>query len=291
MRNEIKHIERAIKSALRITNQVFVIDSDSTDGSIELAEKCGAKVFQYEWTARSNFSKKINWALNHLPIETTWAIRLDADEYFLEDAIENLSEDIAKLPNEVNGATLIRRISFMGRWMKHSGEFPKTSLRVFRVGKVEMEDRWLDEHVDVKDGIAVDLPYSIMDDNKQTLSQWIDKHNNNYSNKEVVELVNSELGLFERKTSHLDKNARQKKKLKAVYGRLPKYWRGILFFLYRYFFKLGFLDGKEGFLWNFYQCLWYRVLVDTKMDELYKSCGTDKSKIKEYIRTNYRLVI
>ena len=289
MRNEIKHIERAVRSAFCITSNVFVVDSNSTDGSKELAIKLGAKVYQYVWTTESNFSKKINWALNHLPINTTWVIRLDADEYFLEDAIENLKQKVSELPDDVNGATLIRRISFLGRWMKHSGEFPKTSLRIFRVGKVEMEDRWLDEHMDVKDGRVVDFPYSIMDDNKQTLSQWIDKHCNNYANREVIELINSELSLFKRKEPHLDKNAIHKRQLKTIYTKLPKYWRALIFFVYRYFFRFGFLDGKEGFLWNFYQCLWYRILVDSKIDELYQSCGTDKNKIKEYIRVNYRL--
>lgn len=289
MKNELIHIERSVKSALKLTPNIFVVDSYSTDGSIEIAEKLGAKVFQYEWTNTSNFSKKINWALNNLPIHTTWAIRLDADEYFLDDAINNIPKVINEIPDNVNGCTLIRKVSFLGKWMKHSGEYPKTSLRIFRVGKVEMEDRWLDEHVDLGDGKAIDLPYAIMDDNKQTLAQWIDKHNSNYSNKEVVELINDELNLFTRKVTHLDKNAQKKKKLKSKYSHMPKYIRCFIFFFYRYIVKLGFLDGKEGFLWNFYQCLWYRVLVDTKIDELYKFCGKDKDKIIKYIEDNYKL--
>ena len=291
MRNELKHIERSVKSALRLTQNVMVVDSYSTDGSTDIAKNLGAKVFQYEWTNSSNFSKKINWALNNLPIKTTWAIRLDADEYFLDDTINKLPLIINDIPDDVNGCTLIRRVSFLGRWIKHSGEYPKTSLRIFRVGKVEMENRWLDEHVDLGVGKALDLPYSIMDDNKQTLAQWIDKHNNNYSNKEVVELINDELNLFNRKTTHLDKNAQKKKKLKSKYSKMPKYIRCFVFFFYRYIIKLGFLDGKEGFLWNFYQCLWYRILVDTKIDELYRSCGKDKEKIVRYIEDNYKLKI
>lgn len=289
MKNEIRHIERSIKSALRLTPQVFVIDSFSTDGSTIVAEKLGAKVFQYEWTSTSNFSKKINWALTELPITTTWAIRLDADEYFMDNCIEHLEQELKRIPEDVNGCTLIRRIFFLGKWMKHSNEYPKTSMRIFRVGKAEMENRWLDEHVDIKEGKALNLPYDIVDDNKLTLTQWTEKHNANYSIKEAIELINQEIGLFTRNNNVLDRNAEKKKNDNRLYAQMPKYWRAFLFFFYRYFFKLGFMDGREGFLWNFFQCWWYRTLADAKVDEIYNACGKDKIKIIEYIRTNYKI--
>lgn len=291
IRNEIKHIERSVKSALLLTDQVFVVDSNSTDGSIELAESLGAKVFQYGWTSESNFSTKINWALDELPIKTTWAIRLDADEYFMEKCINGLEDYVKKLPDDVNGGTLVRRIHFLGRWMKHSAEYPKTSLRLFRVGKVHMESRWLDEHIDVGDGKAVDLPFDIVDDSKITLTQWVNKHNSNYSIKEAIELINDEIGLFDRQKSELDKNAQKKKKIKARYASMPHYWRCFVWFVYREFFRLGFLDGREGFLWNFFQGWWYRTLADAKVDEIYKACGKDKEKIVKYIFDYYGIDI
>lgn len=288
--NEIRHIERSVKSALSLTPYVFVVDSGSTDGCTEIAEKLGATVFQYEWTSASNFSTKMNWALQELPINTTWAIRLDADEYFMEDCIQHLEEELRKVPDDVYGITLIRRIFFLGRWMRHSGEYPKTSLRIYRVGKVEMENRWLDEHIDIKDGRSVDFKYNIVDDSKLTLSEWINKHNS-YSDREVVELINQDLGIFCRNNKNFDKNANLKKRNKRLYSRAPKYWRCFFFFCYRYFFKLGILDGREGFLWNFFQCWWYRSLADAKMDELYSKCGMDLNKIREYIKMNYGLDI
>lgn len=197
--------------------------------------------------------KKINWALDNLPIKTTWVIRLDADEYFTDNCINKLETLISELPDNVNGCTLIRRIHFMGRWMKHSNEYPKTTLRVMRVGHVEMEDRWLDEHIDLKGGKSVNLPLEIVDDSKISLSAWTKKHND-YSIKEAIELIHQEIKLFERTDvySHIDLNAKKKKTQKSVYSKLPKCWRAFFFFCYRYFFKLGFLDGKEGFLWNFF---------------------------------------
>jgi glycosyltransferase involved in cell wall biosynthesis len=290
MKNEQRHIARSVKSALRLTPNVFVIDSDSTDGSIAIAESLGAKVFQYEWTSASNFSTKINWALNNLPITTTWAIRLDADEYFMDNCIECLENSLKDVSPDVNGITLIRRIYFMGRWMKHSAEYPKTSMRIFRVGHVEMESRWLDEHVDVKEGKAIDFPYDIVDDSHILLTEWTAKHNG-YSNREVIELIHQDIGLFNRNDTHLDKNAIHKKRNKNIYSKLPRYWRAFFFFFYRYFIRLGFLDGKEGFLWNFLQCWWYRTIADAKMDEVYAACGRDKDKIATFMETYYGLKI
>ena len=290
MRNEIKHIERSVKSALNLTPYVYVVDSNSTDGSIEVATSLGAEVFQYEWTSSSNFSTKINWALNNLPIKTEWAIRLDADEYFMDNCIQNLNYDLNSVSPDVNGITLIRRLYFMGRWMKHSAEYPKTSMRIFRVGHVEMESRWLDEHVDVKEGKSIDFPYDIVDDSHISINEWINKHNN-YSTKEAIELIHQEIGLFNRKEMHLDQNAIRKKNIKAKYALMPKYWRCFIWFIYREFFKLGFLDGKEGFLWNFLQGWWYRTLADAKVEEIYKACGKDKDKIAKYVMDTYNLDI
>lgn len=290
MRNERIHIVRSVESALKLTPNVFVVDSNSTDGSIEIAEKLGAEVFQYEWTNASNFSKKINWALDNLPIKTTWAIRLDADEYFMDDCIQSLEKELEKVPDDVNGITLIRRIFFMGRWMRHSNEYPKTSMRIFRVGKVKMENRWLDEHVDVGTGKAMDLSLNIVDDSQLSIHLWIQKHNG-YSAKEAIELINQEIGLFERDDCHFDKNALKKKKAKSAYSKMPPYWRCFFFFCYRYFFKLGILDGREGFMWNFFQCWWYRTLADVKMLEIYHNCGKDKQRIAEYVKKQYGLEI
>lgn len=291
-RNEIRHIERAVKSALKLTSHVYVIDSASTDGTIKKAIECGAKVFQYEWTASSTFSKKMNWAINELSLPTIWAVRLDADEYFMDDCIEHLNSIVNHLPDDVNGCALIRRVYFLGRWMKHSNEYPKTSMRVLRIQSSEYEDRWLDEHVDVKGGRAVILSLNIVDDSKITLMEWINKHNM-YSNKEAIELINTEIGLFERDRvyENLDSNAKKKKRDKAKYANMPKYWRAFYFFCFRYFYKLGFLDGIQGFLWNFFQGWWYRTLCDAKVEEIYHYCGKDKKKIRQYIKDNYNLDI
>ena len=291
IKDEILHIERSVRSALQLTPYVFVVDSESTDGSIELAERLGAKVFQYKWTAESNFSKKINWALENLPIETTWVIRLDADEYFMPNAITGLESELGKAANDVYGFTLIRRYHFCGQWIKHGGMYPISFLRVFRVGYVKMEDRWLDEHMDVGEGKVINLPFEIVDDSKITITSWTNKHNSNYSIKEAIELIHQDIGLFNRKEIFLDKKASKKRGMKNKYASMPKYWRCFAYFCFCEFLKLGFLDGKTGFVFNFLHNLWYRLIVDAKVDEIYKACGKDKEKIIKYVMDTYKLDI
>lgn len=292
VRNEIIHIERAIKSAHRLTPYVFVVDSSSTDGTDEKAESLGAKVFQYEWIASSNFSKKMNWALENLPIETTWVIRLDADEYFLDDTIEKLPNELEKLEPQINGATLNRRIHFLGRWMRHSGQYPRPMVRITRLKFANYESRWLDEHVIVEGDFIANLSLDFVDDSMISISQWIKKHDN-YSTKEAIEMLHQEIGLFQRDeiNNNIGKSAEKIRKQKFNYSKMLPYWRAFFYFGYRHFIKLGFLDGYQGFLWNFFHGWWYRTLVDVKLHEIKKACGADKEKIKAYLKKEYSIDI
>ena len=289
-KNEIIHIERSLTSALKLTPYVFVIDSASTDGTIEKAESLGVTVLQYEWTASSNFSTKFNWALENLPVNTTWIIRLDADEYFIEDTLNKLPGELKKLDSSINAATLNRRIHFRGRWIKHGGQYPRPMSRITRTGFCHYESRWLDEHVEVKGNTIANLALDFVDDSLISISQWTKKHDD-YAIKEAVETLHQEIGIFERDsiTNNVGKQAQRAKKDKSLYVKLPLYWRPFLYFLYRHFIRLGFLDGHQGFLWNFLQGWWYRTLVDVKIAEIKKSCGDDVIKIKDHLRKKYGL--
>lgn len=291
--NEILHIERSVKSALTLTDKVFVVDSHSTDGTTELAERLGAQVFQYDWTPESNFSKKMNWALENIPIQTTWVMRLDADEYLVSDNWgDEYDELISSVSDNVNGINVLRRIYFLGRWMRHRDNYPRPSMRILRCGKVRFENRWLDEHIDLGDGDSIDFNLEIADNPNITISKWIDKHNG-YSLREAIMLIDEEVGLMshDEQFGSFDEKALSIKKKKNRYNKIKPYWRGFLYFCYRYFFKLGFLDGREGFLWDFYHAWWYRNLVDTKVQEIYSICGKDANKIRGYIWETYKLKV
>lgn len=291
--NEILHIERSVKSALILTDKVFVVDSHSTDGTKEMAEKLGAQVYQYDWTLESNFSKKMNWALKNLPIKTTWVMRLDADEYLVGDNWgDEFDKLISNVADSVNGINVLRRIYFMGKWMRHRDNYPRPSMRILRYGKVRFENRWLDEHIDLEGGDSMDSKLEIADNPIITISKWIDKHNG-YSLKEAIMAIDGEVCLMrqDEKKGSFDEKAVSIKKKKNRYNRIKPYWRGFFYFCYRYFYKLGFLDGREGFLWDFYHAWWYRNLVDTKIQEIYDICGKDPEKIKNYILKTYKIKV
>ena len=291
VRNEIIHIERSIKSALCLTPHVYVVDSSSSDGTIEKAISLGAKVFQYEWGPSSSFSDKMNWALKNLPIKTQWILRLDADEYFMDKTIEELSVELAKLDPQINGVTLNRRIHFLGRWMKHSGQYPRPMLRVTRLGYAQYEARLLDEHVLIEGNRIANLSLDFIDENLSSISTWIQKHDK-YSTLQAIELLHLQIGLFERQENiEIDLSLQKLRKRKYFYSQLPTYWRPFMYFFFRHIIKLGFLDGYQGFLWNFLQAWWYNTVVDIKIQEIRKVCGNDKMKIKRFLKDKYLIEI
>jgi hypothetical protein len=118
---------------------------------------------------------------------------------------------------------------------------------------------------------------------------WTTKHNG-YSIREAIDLLDVEYSILgNNHQTTLDEQAIKKRNLKLKYAKSPLFLRAFIYFAYRYFFKLGFLDGKEGFLWNFLQGWWYRTLVDAKVYEIKKECGKDPDKIKDYIYRNYNI--
>lgn len=289
--NEEIHIERVIKSAKRLTDNVFVVDSYSTDRTIELAKSLGAKVYQYKWDVDSNWAKKFNWALENLPITTNWIMRLDADEYLTEDFISELPNKLSNLTPGINAISINRRLYFMGKWMRHGGDYPISLVRIMRLHKAKYEYRWIDEHVEVENNSIEYINIDIVDDKKINLTKWINNHNS-HSIKEAIELINSEIGLFGKAQTlnlEIDKKSLAKRKKKNFYSKFPLFYRAFAFFFYKYFIKLGFLDGAKGFLWYFLQCLWYRTICDAKVYEIYSQCGKDKKKIIEYIDEEYHL--
>ena len=285
---EEHHIQRSVSSALKVTSKVYVIDSYSTDKTVEIAESLGAKVFYYKWLPDSNWAKKFNWTLENVPFDTDWVMRLDADEYFTDSLLEKM-KDLNSVSKDVNAISINRREYFMRRWMKHGGAYPKTMIRIFRLGKAHFETRLIDEHVEVRDGSILNWNYDICDDKIITLTKWCANHNI-HSIKEAMMLIHNEIGLFDDESDSdkkLEQHAMRKRQKKNFYGKLPLFWRAWGFFAYRYIFKLGFLDGVEGFLYCFLQCLWYRNLADAKMMEAYRTCGKDREKLRKYFVDEY----
>jgi len=285
--NEEIHIERCIKNVQSFVNEIFVVDCFSTDKTVEIAKKLGAKVFKNKW--EGSHAKQFNWALNNLPIKTKWVLRLDADEFILPELIEEIKIKLPHLQENISGIVFKRRHIFLGKWMKR-GTYPVKLLRLFQYKKGICEQRWMDEHIVLLEGDMIEFDNDFVDHNLNNLAWWTEKHNG-YAIREAIDLLNIELHFYEENEIYLNEQALKKRKRKESYSRKPLFLRAFIYFLYRYFLKLGFLEGKEGFLWHFLQGWWYRTLVDARIFEINKACGNDKEKIKQYIKANYHIDI
>ena len=286
--NEEIHIRRCLDNINSIAKDIFIIDSYSTDRTLDIAQKYeNVKILQHQWPG--NQATQFNWALTHLSINTQWVLRLDADEYLLPELIAELREKLPLLPIDVNGVIFNRRHIFMDKWMKR-GTYPVKLLRVFRYGKGMCEQRLMDEHIQLTEGRAVEFEHDFCDHNLNNLSWFCHKHVN-YAIREAVDLLAIELDLTGAAESdenkQISKQAQKKRMKKHQYVKQPLFWRAFAYFCYRYFLKGACLDGKEGFLWTFLQGWWYRTLVDAKVFEIKRACGNDKEKIRQHLKMVY----
>lgn len=281
--NEEIHIERCIKNASRYAKRIFVVDSFSTDNTVEIAKQLGAEVYQNTWV---NYSRQFAWALNNLPIDTEWVWRQDADEWLTDALIDELHSTLANNPEEVNAYTAPCLRMFMGKEIKH-GILPLILLRLFKFKYGRIEDKMMDEHLYITEGRIGELKNAFYDDNQNGLTWWTQKHNG-YATREAVDLLMAEYDLNpDLGVSNTGEHSKAIRRQKLKYLKLPIFWRCFGFFCLRYFVRLGFLDGKEGFLWHFLQGFWYRTLADAKVYELKKRFNFDDERIKQYLKDTY----
>jgi len=285
--NEEKHIERCIKSLQLFAKNIFIVDSYSTDKTVEIAKSLGAKVYLNKWPG--NHAKQFQWGLDNCPIDTTWVMKMDADEYVLPELSAEITTKLNTLDNEIAGIYIKRRVFFLGKWIKYGGYYPTWLLRIWKYDKGHMEQRWMDEHIKLSSGHIVQFENDLVDDNKNNLTWWTEKHNH-YATREAVDLLNILYNFksYDEVIPDIFGTQEQKKRwLKIKYAKLPLFLRPIIYFTWRYFFKLGFLDGKSGFIWHVLQGGWYRFLVDAKVNEIYYCAGRDRQKILDYIKQEY----
>ncbi|WP_372776566.1 glycosyltransferase family 2 protein [Mangrovibacterium sp.] len=286
--NEEQHIERCIKSLAGLVDEVFVVDSYSTDDTVKLATELGAKVYQNPW---KNYANQFNWGLHNCPIQSDWVWRIDADEYLEACDSQKLKAQISALPQEVSGIYVKRKIIFQGRPLLHGAWFPAWHLKIWRTGKGFCENRWMDEHIKLSEGSSVELDLVQVDENLNDLTWWTGKHNG-YATREMVDMLDIQYGIFTENTvvpKFFGTEEQRKRWLKLRYLKLPLFVRPVVYFFYRYIIRLGFLDGKAGFIWYVLQGFWYRFLVDAKIFELKRRFGGDEQAIIAYIRETYRL--
>lgn len=286
--NEEIHIKRCLDNVKAFAKRVIVVDSFSKDSTCDIAREMGAEVIQHEWPG--NQAEQFNWLIDHVSIQTEWILRLDADEYLMPDLIKELEEKLPNMNKGVSALSLSRARAFCGKVLHHGIVNGVRIVRIFRTGKARYEKRIMDEHLSILEGDTVEMKHQFVDDNRMTIGQFTKKHEN-YASREAALLLDAEYHLSDVGRLPQDHGAEVEKKRaqKAKYAKMPLFWRAFGYFVYRYIVKLGFLDGKEGFLWDFLQGWWYRTLVDAKVLEVKKACGNDKEKIKLYLKRNYQI--
>jgi len=265
--NEEKNIAKCMASLLPLTKKIFIVDSGSSDRTVEIARSYGAQVAHRAW---NTYADQFNWGLDNFDFNAQWIMRMDADEELTAELVAELRSSLGAVPVNVTGIYVRRRVYFMGRWIKHGGYYPTWLLRVFRNGAGRCEALWMDEHIILSNGDAIKLNADIIDKNNKDLTFWTDKHNK-YSSREVLDVINKlsrDEGSKRIEASLAGSQAQTRRWVKDnIYARTPLFVRPFLYFVYRYFLRLGFLDGKEGLIFHFLQGFWYRFLVDAKLFE------------------------
>ncbi len=287
-KNEAKHITRCINSIKDICDDIVVVDSFSDDNTCNIAKSLGARVFKHNWTS---YAVQFNYGISHCDIKTDWIWRIDADEYIDEELGTAIKRNISSCNNDINGIYVRKRIDFMGRPLLHGGWYPCYFLKIFRRGHGDCESRWMDEHLRIFDGKTITIKEgNQIDANLNNLTWWINKHNG-YATREMTDTLLTEYGLDEKGNNVIPKlfgtEEQRKRWLKIKYIKFPLFIRPFINFTIRYILKGGFLDGKEGFIWHFFQGFWYRMLVDAKIFELKKQLDFDDDKIRKYLKDTF----
>jgi glycosyltransferase involved in cell wall biosynthesis len=291
--NEEIHIKRCIGRVAPLAERVVVVDSFSTDRTVEIAKGLGAEVYQRAFKHQAD---QFQWALENCDVRTDWALRLDADEYLEEGLTAEIADRLNSLPAVVTGIEMRRKFFFMGRWIRHGGYYPTVLIRLWRTGAGYVEQRWMDEHVVLTRGVSqLFKAGDLVDENLAGIDAWLTKHNR-YATRQMVDFINREYGLFAadgglERQAHAQ--ARWKRFLRdRVFARAPLYVRSVLYFLYRYVLRAGFLDGRQGFVFHSLHGFAYFLLIDAKIDEargFIRKQGIEA--FKQHLRTHHKIAL
>jgi glycosyltransferase involved in cell wall biosynthesis len=256
--NEERNLPECLASLAGWVDEIFVVDSGSTDRTVDIARQAGARVYEH---AFDHYGAQRNWAIDHLPIASAWTLHVDADERITPELQRSITAALAREPGEVEGFLVSRRTMFMGRWIRHGGHYPAWHLRLMRTGAGRCEDRLYDQHFYVS-GAVQKLQGDLIDTWTPDVATFTARHLR-WAALEAAEheapaaaagRIRGRLGS--------DNAIEQRRWLRDWYARLPLFVRPTAYFLYRYVVRLGFLDGRPGLVFHVLQGFWFRFLVD-----------------------------
>ena len=259
--NEERNIEQALRSVCGWAKEVFVLDSFSSDATLDIAARFPCTVVQNKFI---DYSDQRNHALQRLPITASWTFFLDADEW-VPAALQSEIAARATPQAQEDGFFVNRRLIWMGRWIKR-GYYPTWILRLFRTGRGRCESRQVNEHI-IVEGEVGRLEHDLMHEDHKSVTEWVTKHNR-YATAEAAALLDKAKP-DELEGRLLGAQAERKRWIRErVWNHLPVFVRPAAYFGYRYFLRGGFLDGPEAFAYHVLQGLWFQTLVDVKYVEM-----------------------
>lgn len=263
-KNEEINIRDCLDSIKTFAKRVVVVDSGSNDNTVAIAQEYGADVYIHDF---ENYATQFNWAIDNTRIETKWTFRLDADERLTPKLCAELTEIAQKhSEDDINGVIMESWLYFMGRKIKH-GCRNKRKIMMFKTGIGRIENRKMDEHTILSCGQSTVAKNRFIHYDFKDMTYWVKKMNW-YATREMQDYYDFKNG---RSSYQIGGNdiviSKIRKKKFGFYYKLPLFFRCWLLFIYNYIFRLGFLDGKEGFIYNYMYHRWYRTLVDAKIYE------------------------
>jgi glycosyltransferase involved in cell wall biosynthesis len=266
--NEELNLRDCLKSVEDISSHIIVVDSGSTDKTISIAEEFGCEIIKHPF---ENYSQQRNWALNNCKIATEWVLNLDADHRLTPELREELRRIFSdNIPSSINGFLTSRRTIFMGKWIRYGGHYPTYHAVLFRKNKGFCELKNYDQHFKVEGG-TLKLKGDVIDVITDSLFNFTSRHNK-WSNLEAhyqISKISDNNSLI--KSDFTGTPIQKRRYLKSVYEKFPLFVRPFLYFIIRYFLRLGFLDGTKGLIFHFLQGFWFRFLIDAKVYELKKN--------------------
>ena len=255
--NEELNLPFAIESVINWAASIQIVDSYSSDRTLEIARSYGVEIYQHTF---DDFSTQRNWALDHLPFTSDWIFFLDADEQMTDELKHEIEAELSACNYGVSAYAIRQTFVLIGRVLKHSHDSPRL-VRMVKRGRAHWICYGVRESCSV-DGTIVNLRYKLWHEDHRGLNYWIDKHNN-YTTREAALVV---------ETIPRNVNINSERRLRVyirsrIYPRVPRGIRPIAFFTYRYFIKFGFLDGYPGLVFCFLHAFWYPLLIDAKVYE------------------------
>jgi glycosyltransferase involved in cell wall biosynthesis len=272
--NEEVNLRACLESVRGVGDKLVVVDSGSTDRTLAIAREFGAQILTHEFVQHA---KQWEWALSQLDRQIDWVLGLDADQRLSPQLHDEIVTAFATHDRRLlthDGFYLNRRQIFRGQWIHHGGYYPKYLLKLFRVAAVRLDDRDLMDHHFYVPGKVGQLRHDLIEDNRKEadIAFWVSKHigyADLHAREELSRRCHGHAWLIE--PSLFGSHDQRVVWCKQLWYRMPLYARPFLYFVYRYIFLGGVLDGKQGFIFHFLQSFWYRLLVDIRIDELKNS--------------------